>query len=259
MQQKEEEKVLRIIILSVVIVIVPTRLALAEHPLITDDTGTQGRGKFQLELNGEYGRDKNDGVVQQTTPATSALTYGVIDSLDASIGIPYERIKNDESGSSGLNGLGDMAIAAKGRFYGKNGLSFAVKPILTLPTGDKDKQRGTGKITYSIFFIATKEVAPWAFHLNLGYIANENNLDQRVPIWHASVASEWEVVKGLRVAANTGIQRNTDKSSSFNPAFLLGGLIYAVSGNIDVDVGYKNGLTRPEVDHSILAGITLKF
>jgi hypothetical protein len=26
----------------------------AAHPLITDDAGTQGKGKFQLELNGQY-------------------------------------------------------------------------------------------------------------------------------------------------------------------------------------------------------------
>ena len=30
----------------------------AAHPLITDDTGTQGKGRFQLELNGEYSFDK---------------------------------------------------------------------------------------------------------------------------------------------------------------------------------------------------------
>jgi hypothetical protein len=29
--------------------------ALAATPLITDDTGTQGRGKFQIELCGGYG------------------------------------------------------------------------------------------------------------------------------------------------------------------------------------------------------------
>lgn len=250
---------LRIIILSAVIALVPVRVALAEHPLITDDTGTQGKGKFQLELNGEYGRDKNGDMVQHTTPATSTLTYGVNDTVDVSIGVPYEWLKTDVPGASSLNGFGDMEIAAKWRFYEKNGLSFAIKPVLTFPTGDTDEQLGTGKITYSFFFITTKEIAPWAFHLNLGYIANENNLDQRVPLWHVSIASELEVAKGLRVVANTGIQRNTDKTSSSNPAFILGGLIYAVSGNIDVDVGYKYGLTRPEVDHSILAGITLKF
>ena len=37
-----------------------TATSWAAHPLITDDTGTQGKGKFQLELNGQYDRDKEN-------------------------------------------------------------------------------------------------------------------------------------------------------------------------------------------------------
>lgn len=39
--------------------------ALAAHPLITDDTGTQGKAKFQLEVTGEASNDKErvDGIV----------------------------------------------------------------------------------------------------------------------------------------------------------------------------------------------------
>ena len=32
----------------------------AAHPLITDDTGTQGKGKYQLELNGQYDWDEEE-------------------------------------------------------------------------------------------------------------------------------------------------------------------------------------------------------
>ncbi len=41
----------------VLMVIINSGEAFAEHPLITDDTGTQGKGKFQLEINGQYGYD----------------------------------------------------------------------------------------------------------------------------------------------------------------------------------------------------------
>ncbi len=246
--------------LSGLLILVWASAALAAHPLITDDTGTQGKGRFQLELNGEYGRDSNDGVVQHTTPTASTLTCGVNDSLDVSIGAPYEWVETEDSDSrKSLNGVGDLAIAAKWRFYEKGGLSFALKPGITFPTGDRHKQLGTGSTTYSIFVVTTREIKPWAVHLNLGYIANENRLDQRVSLWHASVASEVEVVRKLRLVANTGMQRNTDKSSHTDPAFLIGGLIYSISESVDIDAGYKYGLTRPEVDHSVLAGITIRF
>lgn len=33
-------------------------IAWGAHPLITDDTGTQGKEKFQLEVNGQYNSEK---------------------------------------------------------------------------------------------------------------------------------------------------------------------------------------------------------
>jgi hypothetical protein len=232
----------------------------AQHPLITDDTGIQGKGKFQLEINGQYGRDNNDEVIQFTTPTVSTLTYGVIDSVDVSVGVPYLWIRTDDSGTTTHHGgFGDVAIALKWRFYEKDGLGFALKPGITFPTGDEDKQFGTGRTTYSLFFITTKEMTPWKFHVNLGYIGNENRLDQRGPLWHASIASEVEVAKGLKLVANTGIQRNTDKSFHTDPAFLLGGFIYSATESIDIDAGYKYGLTKPEADQTILAGVTFRF
>jgi Putative MetA-pathway of phenol degradation len=252
--------VLRILLLSVVMVVVPARLSLAQHPLITDDTGTLGKGRYQIEVNAEYGYDDDNGVIQHTTPAASTFTYGVSDIVDLSIGAPYLWTNTRDSGSAApLNGFGDIAIAAKWRFYEEDGLSFALKPCITLPTGAKDKQLGTGKTTYSLFFITTREAGLWAFHLNFGYIANENAIGQRVPIWHASIASDVEVAKSVRLVANTGIQRNTEKGSHADPAFILGGLIYSLSEDVDVDVGYKYGLTEPEVDHTVLAGITFRF
>ena len=39
-------------------------LAHAAHPLITDDSGTQGTGGFLFELNGEYARYEETGVTR---------------------------------------------------------------------------------------------------------------------------------------------------------------------------------------------------
>jgi opacity protein-like surface antigen len=259
-EKKEATVVLTGLLLSAFLVLGLEGSAFAAHPLITDDAGTQGKGKFEFELNGQYGYDKGGGTVQHTTPTATSLTYGATDSIDVSIGIPYQFIWTKNSGTtSHHDGVSDVSFSVKWRFHEKDGLSLVLKPGLTFPTGDKDKQLGTGKITYSLFFIATKEMRPWAFHLNLGYIGNENKLDQRLALWHASLASEYEVTKNLKAVANIGIQRNTDKASSSDPAFLLGGLIYSITENVDIDAGYKYGLTKPEVDHAVLAGITFRF
>ena len=46
-------------ILAIVIVLLWSGLAFAAHPPISDDTGTQGKGKFQLEVNSEFTYEKN--------------------------------------------------------------------------------------------------------------------------------------------------------------------------------------------------------
>jgi hypothetical protein len=234
--------------------------AVAMHPLITDDTGTQGKGKFQLEVNGEYGHDKDDGVTMKTTQLASTLSYGVIDPLDIVLGIPYQynRIEDSETVTKG-DGISDLSIETKWRFYEQEGLSFALKPGITFPTGDSDNGLGTGKATYHLFFITTKEIQPWAFHLNLGYIRNENKLDENKNLWHASLATTLDIIEGLQVVGNIGIETNTDRSATVHPAFIIGGLAYNISENFDIDFGLKGGLNKAETDYSILAGITWRF
>jgi hypothetical protein len=232
----------------------------AAHPLITDDTGTQGKGKFQLEVNGEYGHDKGDGVTRKTTQLASTLTYGVIDPLDIVLGIPYQHNRIEDAGSvTKGNGISDLSVEMKWRFYDQDGLSFGLKPGITFPTGDNDKGLGAGKATYHLFFITTKEIKPWAFHLNLGYIRNENKNDESPNLWHASFAAEVEVAKDLKVVGNIGIQRSTKRNATMHPAFILGGLVYSLSENFDIDFGIKGGLSKPETDYSVLAGITWRF
>ncbi|MBI4689015.1 MAG: transporter [Nitrospirae bacterium] len=232
----------------------------AAHPLITDDTGTQGKGKFQLEVNGEYGHDKDDGITTNTGQMATTLSYGVIEPLDVVFGIPYQhiRVKDSETATT-EEGISDMSIELKWRFYERDGLSFAIKPGFTLPTGDDKKGLGSGRITYSLFFITTKEIKPWAFHLNLGYIRNDNNADERKNLWHTSLAATVEVIKNLNLVGNIGIEKNTDKNVNIHPAFVIGGLIYSLSENFDIDFGVKGGLNKPETDYSVLAGITLRF
>jgi hypothetical protein len=237
----------------------------AAHPLITDDTGTQGKGKAQIEINSEFSRDKEkeDGVTvkERGGELATIISYGITDNADIVLGIPYQwfRIKEDGDTVEKEDGLSDMSLELKWRFFEKEGLSLALKPGITIPTGDEDKGLGTGRVTYSLFFITTKEIEPWAFHLNLGYIRNENKVDERKDLWHLSLASEVEVIKDLKAVANIGIERNPDKSSNTHPAFILGGLIYSINENIDIDFGIKGGLNKPETDLTYLAGIAWKF
>ncbi|HET6513631.1 MAG TPA: transporter [Thermodesulfovibrionales bacterium] len=235
--------------------------AFAAIPLITDDTGTQGKGNVQIELFGEYGHDREGRVTTKNSDISATLTYGLIDTLDlAFISIPYQAWSSDGAGSliKG-DGLGDMAIEAKWRFYDEDGLSLALKPGLTIPTGNEDKGLGAGKMTYYLNLIASKELNPWAFHINLSYVRNDNKVDERKDLWHASFAATVDVIKNLKLVGDIGLATNPDSASTNPLAYILGGLIYSLRENLDIGLGLKGGLTKPEMDISIRGGITWRF
>jgi hypothetical protein len=242
----------------------------AAHPLITDDTGTQGKGKLLFELNGQTSNDRekasddtgtNIMTKGRESEVKAALSYGIMDNVDIILGFPYQwkKDKENDATTSEVRGIADMSLEVKWRLFDKDGFSIALKPGLTLPMGDKDKDLGTGRVTGSLYCIATKEVNALAFHLNLGYKRNDNRLDERENIWHASLAGELKVIKDLKLVANIGAERNTDKASGTNPAYILGGFVYSIRENLDTDFGIKIGLNETEKDITFLGGIALRF
>lgn len=237
----------------------------AAHPLITDDTGTQGKGKFQLELNGQYDWDKEDiedvSVKTYGGEAAATLSYGIAENVDLVLSMPYLWGKAEENDVKVYdeNGIGDTVLETKMRIIEKNGFSLALKPGIIFPTGDDEKGLGVDQIGGQIFLIASQELGSWAFHANLGYIRNENEADEHKDIWHASLAGTCEVIKDLTLVANIGIERNPDDKVKDDSAFLIGGIIYSITENFDVDLGVKFGLTEPETDISALAGVAFRF
>ncbi len=234
-------------------------MAFGAHPLITDDAGTQGRGKFQLELNGQNDYDREEGVKTENAILGTTVSYGLMDPLDIIVGISYQFLKAENGATSKTDGFNDVALDLKWRFYERDGLALALKPGITLPTGDEQKGLGTGQATYRLFFISSIEKKPWALHFNLGYIRNENKLEERLDLWHVSLAAWMQVFRDLKLVANMGLEENRDKENDKPPVFLLGGIIYGLTENLDIDFGLKIGLNGPETDFSVLAGLAWRF
>jgi hypothetical protein len=83
--------------------------------------------------------------------------------------------------------------------------------------------------------------------------------DERRGRWHVSAGGWREVGGGLKLIADIGADAAADKSAGTQPSFLIPGLIYSVMRDFDIDLGVKKQLTHPETDHTVLAGITLRF
>ncbi len=247
------------LVLFLVCVLFPALLQ-AAHPLITEDTGTQGQGKFQLELTTEQGHEDENFANRHSRKSSVTLSYGLRDSMDAIVTAPYQHVSVENNGDVEThNGLSDTGLDIKWRFFEKENLSLALKPGVTSPNGDETKGLGTGKSAYSLYLITSYALEPWALHLHLGYIRNRSVVDERENIWHASVGGWRTLNKNLKLAFDTGRTTNTDKTNSTAPAFAILGLIYSPRENFDWDFGVKKGLTGPETDYSLLGGITLRF
>jgi hypothetical protein len=252
-----------VLAVGVIVSVMTGREAFAAHPLITDDTGTQGKGKFQLEATGTWLTDQEntggEGVREIGSFAALVLAAGVSETLDLVVGVPYVWTETKEAGQiTRDNGISDTVIEAKWRFYDKEKFSMAIKPGILLPTGDENKGLGTGHVGYTTFLISTFETEPWAFDVNLGYFYLENRLDERVNLWFASLATRFAVSERWTIVGEIGATRNADANSS-HPAFAQAGLIYSLSGNLDLSLGFLAGLNDAEVDQSIRAGVTIRF
>ncbi len=243
------------------VVLLYSGLAFAAHPLITDDTGTQGKGNFQIEFNSEFTTDKETegGVEIKERGGETALviSYGITDSMDIVLGAPYQwtMVKEDGIITSDEEGISDASLELKWRFYERDGLGLALKPGITLPTGDEDKGLGLGRISYGVTFILTKEIDTLTIHGNLSYAHEEDDTGGNHDMWHASIAGEMAIIKNLKAVANIGIESDSEDT----PAFILGGIIYSISDNLDVDLGIKAGLNKPETDITLLAGMAVRF
>jgi hypothetical protein len=230
------------------------------HPLITEDTGTQGTGNWQLELTAESGYDRDAGITERSTSYAAVLSYGATDNLDVIFTLPWERVSVKQGGASNTeSGNGDVEFNLKWRFFEKDFLSFALKPGVTLPSGDDKRGLGAGKATYSLYAVTSVVPEPWEFHLHLGYIGNPNKLGEREDLWHASLAGGYTFENRLRLVMDLGTNTNPDPAVDEKPAFLILGVIYPVSKKFDLDLGYKKGVAGPETDRTLLAGATLRF
>ena len=232
----------------------------AAHPLITEDTGTQGRGNFQAELTNEQFTIEQDTAKQKLALTTLTLTYGVVDNVDMLVSVPYLKLGASQSdGTPGTQGLGDVGLDVKWRFYEADHWSVAIKSGLTFPTGDDVLNLGTGRHTWSAYIVSSYALEQWAFHLHLGYLHFGNDLNENVNIWHASAAVERKLTDDLRIVFDSGVDTNGNPDAKKELVFLIAGLVYSPHPNIDLDIGYKIVDADTVRANALLIGFALRW
>lgn len=196
------------------------------HPLITEDTGTQGTGKQQLEVNAnrfDFTESK------WNTLWGITWSYGLRDNADLQIGIPY----------FGGAGKGDLAVDLKWRYWESGNLSLGVKPGFTLPTGDEEKRIGAGEKTYGALAFFSYEPETWALHGQAGYRRFENVLDLRKDLFQFSGSFWLKPVESLKLVSDLAWTTDPrEEARTWIRAFILG-VIWSPLKSVDLDAGIR--------------------
>jgi hypothetical protein len=234
--------------------------ALAYHPLVTDDTGTQGLSGNQLEIGYDYAHSKTAGVTDIGREVPFTYTRGLTDSLDAFAGIARQTAPGD--------GWGNVGVGAKWRFYEDDAAKFsmAVKPEIVLPISRAKEAAGfgNGKASYGLTLIATKETDFGELHFNLA-VERSNYADtvtftDRRNLYRISVAPVWAVAEKWKLALDLGLQTNPDPAEKSRMGYVELGMVYCPSENLDLSLGItRDVMDGPVQSTSASFGLTWRF
>ncbi len=122
----------------------------AQQPFVTDDSDVTPKGKFHFEFSNEFDLLQKSAFpsLKQNT-ADFEIDYGLFNRLELGIAAPLITIFN----AAGTNprrvtGIGDMNLSVKYKLReerdGSNVPAFAVSINFELPTGDTERQLGSG-------------------------------------------------------------------------------------------------------------------
>lgn len=221
----------------------------AAHPLITEDTGTIGEGRWQLELFGEEGEAL--GTHARLDQHDAVLSHGLGDSLDLQLGVAWVRKQ--------ASGMADTTLDLKWRFLETGRLSLSVKPGISLPTGNEGKGLGAGRVGWKSLLILTWEDGPVAFHAHAGYLRNRNTIGERASLTHFSGAVAVQAAPGVKVIVDLARNTSPDPAAMQSERYLVFGAIWSVSKAFDLDLGFKVGSGSAALDQALLLGATARW
>ena len=232
--------------------------AQAALPLVTDDTGTQGDGNWQLEVNTDHTRTRDAGVTAWERQLNTTVTRGVADNLDVAANLPL--LRNSVAGEGAQSGVGDVTVQAKWRLYdNEKGWSLGLRPAATLPTGSSSKGLGNGRATASVTLISNLEAGDWSWLANAGYTYNDNKFGDRKHLWAASTAVLFKASEQWTLAADIGASRGAEPGGRRTEKFALLGAIFHVNDKTDLDIGWRRSLGSKPVSNTVGVGLALRW
>jgi hypothetical protein len=229
----------------------------AAPPLITEDTGTQGKGVAQLEVTVEVPRDIRNGASYDGTETSAVLNFGLAENIDLQFIVPYLRVTEESAaGRTVTEGALDARVNVKWRFYEKDAFSLALMPGVLIPTGKEGLS--TERINPGLMLIGAYEPAPFAVHADLGYRYLDNVLGLREHLYHASASLHYMIRSTLKVVADYSVENTLDPGPAGSVRYSTLGAIWAFVPGKAIACGVRMGHGEFAIDHTYLCGVSLR-
>lgn len=206
----------------------------------------------------EYEKTDGEGAITRTHKVDNIITYGVHDKLDLILEVPYKYVRNVDDGDN-YSGLDDLGIFPAYKFYNKDNLSLYAIPELTIPTGNYQQGGGKGKMTFGGQCLASKTWGRFTLDGGVEYVRNENKVDERTDIWHATLTPKYRLTKSMMFLFNFDMERDRDPENHRQPILIGTAFYYTVNDRITVYPAFETGLNKHEKDFRGFAGVTVKF
>ena len=226
-------------------------VARAGHPLLSEDTGTQGSGNYELEIGSDWTRDAGN----RNYLLQPQLSYGATASLDLIVQPSWIATR---FGDEREKGFGDTNLDVKYRFFGAAPWSFGIRAGLELPTAEKDLGLPHGRVEGHGILVATADFTPFTVTANLGYARAPEVPFSRQNLYHLSAAITYAAGQRLYFLLDSAVDTNPDMRGGPYQTVALAGVIFTVRPGIDLDVGYREGLTVAAPTRQLLFGFTCR-
>jgi hypothetical protein len=170
--------------------------ALAGPPILTDDTGTPGPGKWETNMG--FTVEKRRDTTLYNMPALD-LNYGIGDRIQLNYSVSW--IVLDAKDAAAKNGLGNSEVAVKWRFLDedKNGIALSVYPRFILNNLTSSVNRGLvdkGTV-FRLPLQAERKIGAITLNPEIGHDFRQEGGDG----WLYALALKYDEIKGLEVLA----------------------------------------------------------
>ena len=239
----------------------------AFQPLLTDDTGTQGRGENQLEFSFSDDRVEQSGVAYSSRVAPLTYTRGLSETVDISLGVNHTHLNSDAFGTDFVSGNGNPSVGLKWRFYENEAskTSLAMKAELGLPVGQEREALGlgNGRGYYTLTAILMQETSfgTLLFNLASGQVRYSDSVaSPDVTLLRVSLAPVWQVNEQWKLALDMGSTRESAAGKQTYTRFFEIGAVYSPGKDLDMAFGFISRQDENSTSNNgITGGISWRF